>query len=88
MIKKNKIYKLLSKDWVENYILTVKLLKENKEDKRDKFHNTNVFNASRLKILIIEIQKSQITNNRFGKKLVISINITIKVLVSLICKEL
>ena len=45
MIKKNKIYKLLSKDWAENYILTVKLLKEN-EDKMDRFHNTNIFNAS------------------------------------------
>ena len=45
MIKKNKIYKLLSKDWAENYILTVKLLKEN-EDKMDRFHNTNIFHAS------------------------------------------
>lgn len=44
MVKKNKIYKLLSKGRIKNYTLTVKSLKVQK-DKVGTFHNTNIFNT-------------------------------------------
>lgn len=45
MIKKSKIYKLLSKGRAENYILTIKSLEENNKGKMDRFHSTNIFNT-------------------------------------------
>lgn len=66
MIKKNKIYKFPSKGRIENYILTVKSLKENKIRWVD--FTTQIFLILLYpKILIMEILKSQITN-KFEKK--------------------
>lgn len=61
-LRKNKIYKLFSKEKVKNYILTVKSLKENRKEKMDKFHYANNFNTSQSKHFCHGDTKGQITN--------------------------
>lgn len=41
-----KKYKLLPKERVENYILAVKSVKENRKEKMNRFHYINIFSTS------------------------------------------